>query len=330
MNILIVNNGTIPVSKYGGTQRVIWYLGMELVKLGHKVTYLVEKNSKCNFANIINLNNEKDIFEQIPNYIDIIHFNFVPKNLDKITKPYVITIHGNCNDFRKFDKNTIFVSKNHAERFNSNSFVYNGLDWSDYMKPTFTNKKKYFHFLANASWKVKNLKGAIHITKNLKNKQLKVLGGYRFNFKMGLRFTFSPRIKFYGSVGGQQKYELLNNSQALIFPVLWHEPFGLSIIESMFYGCPVFGTNYGSLPEIVTNEVGFLSNNANLLIEALKNVDNFSHKICNQYVVDEFNSFKMAKNYIEKYEVVLNGGKLNKIEPVLKEKQNLKLLDFIL
>ena len=41
MHILIVNNTSIPVQKYGGTERVIWWLGKQLVKMGHQVSYLV-------------------------------------------------------------------------------------------------------------------------------------------------------------------------------------------------------------------------------------------------------------------------------------------------
>ncbi|RYE12133.1 MAG: glycosyltransferase family 4 protein, partial [Sphingobacteriales bacterium] len=53
MNILIAHNSVIPAFKYGGTQRVIWWLGKELVKRGHKITYLVAKGSHCDFATII-------------------------------------------------------------------------------------------------------------------------------------------------------------------------------------------------------------------------------------------------------------------------------------
>ena len=39
----------------------------------------------------------------------------------------------------------------------------------------------------------------------------------------------------------------------------WHEPFGIALIEALYFGCPVFGTPYGSLPEIVEEGVqGFL------------------------------------------------------------------------
>ncbi len=73
----------------------------------------------------------------------------------------------------------------------------------------------------------------------------------------------------------QSEFDLLNQSKGLIFPVLWHEPFGLAITESLFYGCPIFGTPYGALPEIVQSEYGFLSNDSKELINAIKEVKKY-------------------------------------------------------
>ena len=78
MHILIVSDRIIPVFLYGGAERVLWSLGKELVKLGHKVTYLVKEGSSCHFAPIIPIDKNRDIIDQIPNDIDIVHFNFVP------------------------------------------------------------------------------------------------------------------------------------------------------------------------------------------------------------------------------------------------------------
>lgn len=326
MHILIVNNTVVPVKLYGGTERVIWYLGKELVKLGHKVSFLVKQGSYSDFARVIFIDETKPIIEQIPDDVDIVHFNFAPVGIEKIKKPYIITMHGNLNDKRDLDKNTVFVSKNHAERFGSEEFVHNGLDWDDYTKPSLDNKRNYYHFLGNAAWRVKNVKGSIDIINSSKKERLKVLGGKRFNFKMGLRFTFSPKVNFYGMVGGEKKDKLLNGSKGLIFPVRWHEPFGLAIIESLYFGCPVFGTPYGSLPELVPPEVGVLSNNKNTLIEAIKNSQDFSPIACHNYAVKKFNSKKMALSYIDKYERVISGETLNKTNPQLKEIQTEKFL----
>lgn len=315
MNITIVNPSKIPALLYGGTERVIWYLGKELTKLGHKVNFLVSEGSKCDFADVIYFDPTKNIETQIPSDTDIVHFNFPIK--ENITKPYIITIHGNSSPGQIFDLNTVFVSKNHALRHGSSSYVYNGIDWDDYGKPDFYNHREYYHFLGNASWKVKNLKGAIKICKKAKVK-LYVLGGNRINFKMGFRITLSPKVKFFGMVGGEEKNKILSNSAGLIFPVLWEEPFGLSIIESMYFGCPVFGTPKGSLPELVTEETGFLSENYDEIVEKIKSPSNYNKKKISEYALENFNSRKMAERYLKKYELVLSGKKLNETNPINK------------
>ena len=329
MKILIVHNGVIPVKLYGGIERVIWCLGKELVKMGHQVTYLVGEGSSCDFAKVLCINKRKGILEQIPEDIDLAHFNFAPLEIAEFKKPYVITFHEDSNNQNEFDLNTIFVSENHANRYGSSSFVYNGLDWDEYTKPSFSVARSYFHFLGSADWRVKNVKGAIDVVTHTKAEKIKVLGGVRFNIKMGIRFTFTPRASFYGMVGGKEKDSLLQHSKGLIFPVIWNEPFGLAIIESLFFGCPVFGTPYGSLPEIVTKDVGFLSSSRDELVRAVENVNDFSNKRCHDYAREEFSSRKMALHYIERYEKVLSNEKLNKHFPKLKQTRDKKFLDWI-
>jgi glycosyltransferase involved in cell wall biosynthesis len=326
MKILIVNTSVIPVNKYGGTERVIWDLGKELVQLGHEVTYLVQAESSCPFAKVIFLDSTKPLAQQIPDEIDFVHFNFAFN--EEISKPYLITHHGNRNDFYEFDVNSVFVSENHAARFGSQSFVHNGLDWNNYEKPNLTNERNYFHFLGKAAWRLKNVQGAIDVILKTKKEKLKVLGGHRFNINMGFRFTPSPRIRFHGMIGGEEKNQLLQNSKGLIFPVKWHEPFGLAITESLYFGCPVFGTPYGSLTEIVHKEVGLLSNSSAILSEAIENANSFSKIKCHEYANEMFNSKKMALSYLEKYNIILNGGQLNENPPKLLQLQETKFLEW--
>ncbi|GAE85598.1 glycosyltransferase [Bacteroides reticulotermitis] len=307
MKIVIVINSIIPAIKYGGTERVIWYLGQELHKMGHTITYLAPKGSYCDFAQIIERNPAVPVSAQIPVEADIVHFQgTIPEG---VNKPYITTIHGNGVPANA-DRNLVFVSRNHAQRFGSNSFVYNGLDWEDYGPANLKLPRSRYHFLGKAAWKVKNFKGAMAVTKAIKGGQLDVLGGYRFNFKMGMRFTFSPQIHFHGMVDNSAKKAIIERSKGLIFPVTWHEPFGLAITESLYYGSPVFGTPYGSLPELVPNQVGYLSNKASELIHHMKEAD-YSPVTCNEYARDLFNSQIMAQEYLKKYEAVLNGESLN-------------------
>ncbi|MCT4582023.1 MAG: glycosyltransferase [Flavobacteriales bacterium] len=324
MNILIIHNSKIPVHKYGGTERVIWYLGKELVALGHQVKYIVPKGSSCDFAEVIERDEAVDIHEQIPKSTDIVHYHYQAKEIKELKFPYVVTVHGNRNHFEPFAKNSIFVSENHANRYGSDSFVHNGLDWEDYGEPNLDNERSYFHFLGNAAWKVKNVKGAIATIKQTQKEQLKVLGGKRINFKMGVRFTLSSRISFEGMVGGETKNKFLNGSKGLVFPVRWSEPFGLAITESLYFGCPVFGTPYGSLSEIVTEKYGYLSANKLELAAAIEN-NTYDRQACHEYAKDFFNSKVMAAAYLKKYALVLEGRDLNKKAPKLL-KQGQKLL----
>jgi glycosyltransferase involved in cell wall biosynthesis len=309
MHITIVHNSKIPATGYGGIERVIWYLGLELTKMGHKVTFLVRDGSVCPFAKVLILNPGISVQKQIPKHTDFVHFHFQPEQ--EIQIPYLVTIHGNLPERTLFHPNTNFVSKNHALRYGANAFVYNGLDWDDYGEPDFHAKLNYVHFLGKAAWRVKNAKGAIEIASANKT-EIKILGGTRLNIKMGFRFTLTKWATFYGMLGGVEKLGILRNSRALIFPVLWHEPFGLAIIESLFFGCPVLGTKYGSLPELITEELGILSNNQQELIDEFQNIGAFNPKICHDYAVDKFNSKIMAENYLSLYETILNGEKINR------------------
>ena len=175
---------------------------------------------------------------------------------------------------------------------------------------------------------MKNLRGAIKIAQRAKIK-LSVLGGKRFNFNQGIRLTFDPRIQFEGLIGGVEKNNLLKGSKGLIFPVLWNEPFGLSIVESLYFGCPVFGTPYGSLKEIIQPIVGLTSNSLSRLVEAVQNADQFDPKICHEYVMEHFTSIQMTNAYLSKYETVLSGHQLNDIAPTLKTVQTEKFLPFL-
>jgi len=319
MHIVIVHNSIIPALRYGGIERVIWYHGEELSKRGHKVTFLVKKGSQCAFANVLELYTGLSINQQIPKDADFVHLNYQPN--EEIQFPYLVTIHGNLSPEHCFFENTNFVSANHAKRYGADAFVYNGLNWDDYGKPSLHASKNYVHFLGKAAWRLKNVRGAIKIAHANKT-EIKVLGGTRVNIKMGIRITVSHWAKFYGMVGGKQKNSLLKYSKGLVFPVLWHEPMGLALVESLYFGSPVLATKYGSLPEIVTEEFGILSNSMTDLIDGFHRLESFNRKVCNEYAVDVFSARVMSDNYLKLYEKILNGEKINSQRPAFVEAEN--------
>jgi len=176
--------------------------------------------------------------------------------------------------------------------------------------------QNYHHFLGKAAWRVKNVQGAIDVARQA-GCTLKVLGGDRLNFRRGFRFTLSPSIHFYGMVGGEQKMELLRESSGLIFPVRWHEPFGLAIIESLYFGAPVFATPYGALPELVDAENGLLSNSLRVLAEGVRQFQT-NRRRNHERAQDLFNAIRMARDYLQLYTDALNGRALHKQAPVMR------------
>lgn len=314
MRILIQVPTRIPAYKYGGTNRVAWSLGKELVKKGHEVVFLAPSGSTCDFAEVIELDPSRTLQNQIPAGVDMVHLNQEFEHWPEA--PFLFTQHGNFNHF-PLPLNTVFVSRRHAERHGSESYVYNGLDWDEYGAVDLQSHRSFFHFLGNAAWRIKNVKGAIDVVRHSRHERLEVLGGYRINFRMGFRLTLSSRVGFHGMVDDVEKVKFLRQSKGLIFPVRWDEPFGLAVIESLYFGCPVFGTPYGALPELVNPDVGVLSTSRSALTAAIEQSSDFSPLRCHEYARDEFNSALMTERYLDRYERILNGQSLNQTEPAM-------------
>ncbi len=242
MNITLVCGSLLPALRYGGTERVVWALGKELHRMGHRITFLAAPGSRCDFARIVPLDPAQPVERQLPADTELVHFH--THYAGPIAKPHLVTVHGNLPPAGA-TADCVFVSRNHAQRFGCEAYVWNGLDWEgDYAAPDLSLARRGYHFLGKAAWRVKNLRGAIRLSGRL-GERLDVLGGYRLNLKMGLRLTLTPRVRFHGMVDNAAKKRLIERSKGLLFPVRWHEPFGLAVPESLWYGAPVFATPYG-------------------------------------------------------------------------------------
>jgi len=315
MKVLLVHPAQLPVFAYGGTERVVWDLGKALVALGHQVVFLAAPGSTCPFAPVREWDPTQPLLNQInPLDQDMVHFQVQPPTAPSF--PHLITEHGNSKTPVDLLPNTVFLSANHATRHGSTRFVHNGLDWAAYGPVNLDQPRHHLHFLGKAAWRVKNLRGAIGVARGA-HKPMVVLGGTRLNFRRGFRFTPWPSIRFMGMVGGTDKHDALNRSQGMVFPVRWHEPFGLAVIESLYFGCPVFATPYGALPELVTPDCGVLAPDAATLVQAIEQLP-FHAADCHRRAL-QFDHLNMAKGYLDLYEQVLAGECLHHTPPRLSE-----------
>ena len=304
---------SLPPQKYGGTERVVWSLATNQQKAGHEVRYLWG-NAKHLPDNAHIADKRQSIESQIDNWPDIVHFHRPFKG--ELHKPYICTEHGNAQRPSVYSQNTVFLSRKHAHNHGAECFVYNGLNWEEYGEPELKKPSAYTIFLGKCSAPHKNVLGAINIAQ-ASNKALWVLGGHRISLKRKPRIILNRQVKFCGMIGGEKKHHIIRNAQALIFPVRWHEPFGLAIIESLYLGVPVIATPYGSLPEIINDSrVGLLSDSYETLSDGLDDLSQYDRATCHELARTRFSGQQMQIGYQQCYEQVLDGESLNSQQPV--------------
>ncbi len=115
-----------------------------------------------------------------------------------------------------------------------------------------------------------------------------------------------PRITYSGSLSGKRKMKFLSEAKALLFPIEWEEPFGMSVIEALACGTPVIAMNRGAMPEIIEHGVtGFLANNQQEFEEYMLRIDEIDPAACRQSVAERFSTSAMAKNYLDRYQEVI-------------------------
>lgn len=300
--VVLVHDAVLPVQTYGGTERVIWWLTRGLHEMGVPVTLVAKPGTKCPYAKVVE---HAGAFPppELPAG-DIVHYFNTPPTEPKT--PYLVSIHGNGKPGEVFLPQTSFVSRNHAERHGAQAFVYNGVDPDEYEFRS--QKSDYLLFLAKASWKVKNVDGAIRISRAA-GKTLKIVGGSRW---------WCPRwrgVHWEGMLGGAKKREIIAGSRGLLFPVLWPEPFGLAVVEAMVSGTPVLASAYGSLPELVSEEAGKICDTESDFVAAVPTLGDFKPERCREWALSRFHYRKMAEGYQRYYEKILNGVAINELIP---------------
>jgi len=311
MKIVFEHSTPLPVLRYGGTERVLFWLMKALVRKGHHVSLIGHPQCKLEGTGIQLLPKENEDWRSIiPKTTDIVHlFSSPSKELDF---PLIITIEGNGQVGEVFHKNTVFISKKHAENHYSNVFIYNGIDLSEYPFPLKKRKAtlpsaSQFLFLAKGKWNVKNLKDCIRVCRNQK-KFLHIAGGRSW---LPSRYLYS-----YGMVDQKKKLELLEKTEILLAPVRWHEPFGIFIIEAMAMGLPVFGSPYGSLPELIRSNSGLICQNYSEFESAVQKLPHsFYPEEIRNYIENNFSIETIAQQYIELYEKIIYGQDLHSTPP---------------
>lgn len=312
MQVFLIHDAQFPVALYGGTERVVWWLAKGLHEKGVRVVLVARAGSQCPYASEVHAADfSRPLVPQLEHLCrsrgaEVVQHYFASPETEPTTS-YVVNIGGNGKAGERFLRNTIFVSRNHAERHGAKAFAYNGLDPDEYVFER--TKTERLVFCAKASWRVKNVRCAIRIARAA-GRPLDVLGGSSL-----LPFAWRG-VRWHGMVGGEKKAHQLASAAFLLFPVVWNEPFGIAVIEALVSGTPVLATPFGALPELLAPEVGRVMHSEQEFVHFLRAPELFSAERCREWCLANFHYRNMTEKYLAYYAQVLAGQPLNETQPM--------------
>jgi glycosyltransferase involved in cell wall biosynthesis len=114
------------------------------------------------------------------------------------------------------------------------------------------------------------------------------------------------RVTYLGSVGPQRRAEVLGSAAALLHPIAFNEPFGLSVVEAMACGTPVVAYARGSMAEIVDAGVtGFLVDGVEAAAAAVEVAARLDRAAIRRVAERRFGVARMVDGYLAVYQRLL-------------------------
>lgn len=113
-------------------------------------------------------------------------------------------------------------------------------------------------------------------------------------------------VRYLGNIGGAERSHVVGNAAALLHPLGFDEPFGLSVVEAMTCGTPVVGYRRGALPETVTDGVtGYLVDDVAAAVAAVEPAVRLDRAVVAETARRRFSADRMVADYLELYQRLL-------------------------
>jgi glycosyltransferase involved in cell wall biosynthesis len=325
---------SVPPRLYGGSERIVSYLTDELVRQGHDVTLFASGDSVSS-ANLVRcvpmaLRLDANVKDPIPYYMlmldrvremadefDILHFHIDQFHFPlfrPIAQRTVTTLHGrqDLHDLKPLyvgfsDMPLVSISNSQRKPIANANFaatVYHGLP-AQTLKPNYKPSGDYVAFLGRISPEKRpdraiRIAQALGLRIKIAAKIDKVDEAY---FREHIASLFNlPGVEYIGEIDERSKSEFLGEASALLFPIDWPEPFGLSMIEAMACGTPVLAFRCGSVPEIIDPGVtGLIVDSMDEAIRVMPQVLALDRRGVRQKFEQRFSASRMAKDYVQVY-----------------------------
>jgi len=256
-----------------------------------------------------------EVFERADEF-DLIHnhFDFLPLSYSGLVEtPLVTTIHGLSSPrilpvFEKYNASSHYVSISHADRSPKLDYVatvHHGIALDEFeLRP---DSDGYLLFFGRIH-REKGTAEAIEVARR-SGRRLIIAGIVQD--KAYFERDVAPhidgdRVCYLGSVGPDERAEVLGRADALLHLIGFDEPFGLSMIEAMACGVPVIAFGRGSVPEVVVDgETGFIVADLDEATAAVQRLDELDRSAARKHVEDHFSTERMTDGYLGVYQEVL-------------------------
>jgi glycosyltransferase involved in cell wall biosynthesis len=83
----------------------------------------------------------------------------------------------------------------------------------------------------------------------------RIAGSGPLDEEVGAVAVADPRIAMLGTLNRSALFDELRRARALIFPSIWREPFGLTIVEAFASGTPVIAARFGAPADLIQDGV---------------------------------------------------------------------------
>ncbi|OHA48909.1 MAG: hypothetical protein A2806_04415 [Candidatus Terrybacteria bacterium RIFCSPHIGHO2_01_FULL_48_17] len=184
--------------------------------------------------------------------------------------------------------------------------VYNGIDIEKF--PFSQTPEDFFLFIGRIN-KDKGTAEAIEAARLCKQ-SLRIVGGQGKDDYWNTRiepFLDGNQIRSEGLVPYSETVRFYQKARAVLIPIRWEEPFGLTMIEAMACGTPVIAFRRGSVPEVVKDGVtGFIVDTVEEMADAMKKIDQIDRRACRKHVEEYFTVEKMVDGYEQLFLDIIN------------------------
>lgn len=329
---------SVPPQQYGGIESVVSVLTEGLVQRGHHVTLFAvgesqtdaELNASC--LNPLRAGGREDdypyfeayqlsqVFDQ-QNRFDIIHFHDKCASLPLsqcFHTPTVHTLHypftdSNHSLFEHCPQlpviNISEAQKQTMPHLNYIDTIHNCIDLSRYPFVAQYQTPPYIAFVGRMAPE-KGPQFAIAIAQHA-GLPLKMAGKIDPSEQDFFNHQIKPHIdghhiQYLGEVNHAQKADLLAKAAITVFPIIWEEPFGLVMLESMACGTPVIGMNCGAVPEVIADGTsGFICSTINEFVEKIPAALQLNRADCRHHVETLFHPTQMVAQYEQAYRQIM-------------------------